>query len=199
MSEAQWVVRSERHRFHLGKLRRSHSTTWLYHAATLASVCQDGKEVLQLIGCLASLSKETLRSSLSVVGVDAKVVDQWSAKYKALNSSTREERRGRSEGNSNTASTSRWTTFWFVMVVTNFSKPFWRNLQSMCIHLQCTTSNQGRGARFAKLSRRVQAWNRRRQHVRSQIARGTIQSWGEMTKQFAKKKVMSTNFVLAGS
>ena len=76
-------------------------------SATLANVCQAGKELIQLIGCLVTLSRETLRSTLSIVGVGIAIVDKWSAEYKAkaLISSTREGRKGRSEGNS--ASTSR--------------------------------------------------------------------------------------------
>jgi hypothetical protein len=74
---------------------------------TLAIVCQAEKELTQFVGCLTTLSTETLRSALTIVGVDIAVVEQWSAEYKskALNSSAWEERKGRAD--EDVASTSR--------------------------------------------------------------------------------------------
>jgi len=65
----------------------------------LVIVCQAGLEMTQFVGCLTVLSRETLRSNLTVLGVDIAIVEQWSAQYKskALSSSTREGIKGRTD------------------------------------------------------------------------------------------------------
>lgn len=55
----------------------------------------------QFVGCLTNLSKETLRSDLTIVGVDITDVERWSAEYKgkSLVGGAREETKGRVEEN----------------------------------------------------------------------------------------------------
>lgn len=61
----------------------------------------------QFVGCLTNLSKETLRSDLTIVGVDITDVERWSSEYKgkSLVGGAKEERKGRVE--ENVVSTSR--------------------------------------------------------------------------------------------
>jgi len=74
--------------------------SFLYEGGrTFNWVCQAGLEMTQFVGCLTVLSRETLRSNLTVLGVDIAIVEQWSAQYKskALSSSTREGIKGRTD------------------------------------------------------------------------------------------------------
>ncbi|EEH53007.1 uncharacterized protein MICPUCDRAFT_52706 [Micromonas pusilla CCMP1545] len=45
--------------------------------------CDDAAELSNFVGCLASSSKETLRKSLTVVGEDTSVIEEWASAYKA--------------------------------------------------------------------------------------------------------------------
>lgn len=121
---------------------------------TLAKVyLAENKWMQQFIGCLTKLSKETLRSNLTILGVDIAVVERWSAEYKgkSLVSGAGKERKGRADQNE--VSTSRWN--WMVKVFTkNLSAPDIFSIVH-AIHFQCTISYPGGGKWFAELSRLI--------------------------------------------